>query len=92
MAPNKVRKSDVSKLLHIYPAAKKKPKFTPGDYVRLSHSNSVFRKGYKSQFTNEIFKIVRIDTRNPIRYNIQDKDGEVIKGKVYEPELVLYTI
>ena len=93
MAPKDVKKSDVANLLHIYPIkTKHKPKYKPGDYVRLSGKNSVFRKGYKSQFSNEVYRIVKVDTRDPVTYNITDKDGKLIRGKIYEPELILYTI
>ena len=68
-----------------------KPRLKPNDHVRISKKDITFRKGYKPQFTNEIFKIVKICTVNPPTYELQDKDGEVIRGKFYEQELVKYT-
>ena len=69
-----------------------KPRFKVDDYVRISKKDIQFRKGYKPQFTDEIFKIVKVVTVNPPTYTLQDKAKEVILGKFYEPELVLYTI
>ena len=40
----------------------KKPRFKIGDKVRISKYDIPFRKGYKSQFTSEIFEIVKIAT------------------------------
>ena len=65
-----------------------KPKFHVGHRVRISMQDLPFRRGYKPQFTNEIFKIVALATHKPPTYNIQDEQGEVIKGKFYEKELI----
>ena len=70
----------------------KTPKYKIGDYVRISKQDIPFRKGYKPQFTTQIFKIVAIATRCPPTYRIQDKDGQVILGKFYENELIEYLI
>ena len=64
MKPNHVKNSDFmstlySKLLTEY----KKPKFGIGKKVRISKYDLPFRKGYKSQFTQEIFEIVAIGTK-----------------------------
>ena len=64
-----------------------KPKFKVGYRVRISKQDLPFRKGYKQQFTIETFKNVALATRKPLRYNIQDEQGEVNKGKFYEKEL-----
>ena len=68
-----------------------KPKFRVSDHVRISKKDIPFRKGYKPQFTNEIFKIVKVVTTNPPTYSLQDRNGEIIRGKFYEQELVKYT-
>ena len=39
-----------------------KTRFKAGDKVRISKYDIPFRKGYKSQFTSEIFEIVKIAT------------------------------
>ena len=69
---------------------KPKPKFSPGNIVRLSKLNTPFRKGYKPQFTDELFVIESICTTHPvITYTIKDQSGDSILGKFYQDELVL---
>ena len=65
-----------------------KPKFQVGYRVRISNQDLPLRKRYEPQFTNESFKIVALVTRKPPTYKIQDEQGEVIKGKFYEKELI----
>ena len=47
-----------------------------------------FRKGYKPQFTREVFEIVAIATKKPPIYTIKDEEGEVIQGNFYQKELI----
>ena len=66
MRPNTVKNCDYiyiltflnSKPLREY----KKPIFKIGDRVRISKYDLPFRKGYKPQFTREVFEIVAIAT------------------------------
>ena len=91
LAPNKVTKKHVPHLRSL--AAEKsatlveKPRFEVGDTVRIAKQDLPFKKGYKQNFTDEIFTIRRIATPNPPTYNLTDADGEIIQGKFYEPEL-----
>ena len=48
----------------------------------------LFAKGYKQSFTDEIFEIFDVPTRNPPTYNLIDANKEPIEGKFYEPELI----
>ena len=66
----------------------KKPTFEIGDRVRISKCDLPFRKGYKPQFTREVFEIVAVATRKPPTYTIKDEQGEVIQGKLYQKELI----
>ena len=89
MKPSNVKNSDLmsvlnSKLIRDF----NKPKFQVGYRVRISERSLPFRKGYKRQFTNGIFKGVALATRKPPTYNIRDEQGEVIKGKFYEKEMI----
>ena len=59
----------------------KKPRFKIGDKVRISKYDIPFRKGYKSQFTIEIFQIVKIVTLKPPTYNLHGEQGDEILGK-----------
>ena len=65
----------------------KKPRFKVGDKVRISKYDIPFRKGYKSQFTSEIFEIVKIATYKLPTYNLKGEQGDEILGKFYEQEL-----
>ena len=65
-----------------------KAKFSVGDRVRIAKVDKAFRRGYKSQFTDELFTITKIATRYPIvTYIIKDQTGETILGKFYQSEL-----
>ena len=46
----------------------KKPNFKTGDTVGISENDLPFRKSYKSQFTQETFKIVAITTKKVLTY------------------------
>ena len=89
MRPNTVKNCDFmsilySKLLREF----KKRTFKIGDRVRISKYDLSFRKGYKPQFTREVFEIVAIATRKPQTYTIKDEQDENIRGKFYQKELI----
>jgi hypothetical protein len=64
------------------------PKFTIGDYVRISRVKQTFEKGYTARWSKEVFEIYKVDTSNyPYMYEIKDLLNEDIKGKFYEYEL-----
>ena len=76
-------------ILYIKPLREfKKPTFEIGDRVRISKYDLPFCKGYKPQFTREVFEIVAIATRKPPTYTIKDEQGEFIQGKLYQKELI----
>ena len=51
----------------------KEQKFNIGDYVRISKSKRMFEKGYTPKWSNEVFKIIGVDTKQlPIMYSIED--------------------
>ena len=65
MKPNHVMNSDFMSILFSKPLREyKKPKFGIGDRVCISKYDFPFRKGYKPQFTQEIFEILTIATKN----------------------------
>ena len=66
---------------------KKDPKFNVGDHVRISKYKNMFAKGYKSNWSEEIFIIKRIKNTVPSTYVISDLNGEEIAGSFYEKEL-----
>jgi predicted secreted protein len=58
------------------------------DYVRVSHVKGPFLKNFDENWSEEVFRIVGIDTRQiPTMYIIEDLNGDVIKGKFYHKEL-----
>ena len=66
---------------------KTKPKLKINDKVRISKAKRHFRKGYLGSWSEEIFTIRKIINTMPITYEIEDWDGEEIKGSFYEQEL-----
>ena len=89
MRPNTVKKCDFMSILYSKPFREfEKPTIKNGDRVRISKYDLPFCKGYKPQFTREIFEIVAIETRKPPTYTIEDEEAEVIQGKLYQKELI----
>ena len=89
MRPNTVKNCDFMSILYSKSLGEvKKPIFKNGDRVRISKYDLPFRKGYKPQFTRDVFQIVAIATRKPPTYNIRDEQDEIIRGKIYRKELI----
>ena len=64
----------------------KKFKFSVGHHVRLSLRKRLFKKGYKMNWTEEIFQITCQLSRTPVLYTVQDLLERPIKGTFYEEE------
>ena len=89
MRSNTVKKYDFMSDLYTKPLREfKKPTFKIGDRVLISKYDLPFRKGYKPQFTREVFEIVAIASRKPPTYTMKDEQGEIIRGKFYQKELI----
>ena len=89
LIPKNVKNSDFLSILYSKPLREfRKPQFKIGDRVRISKYDLPFRKGYKPQFTQEVFEIVAISSRKPPTYTIMDEQDEIIRGKFYQKELV----
>ena len=87
-SPRDVKNTDFLSILYNKPLTRyKKLKFEVGDRVRISKNDIPFRKGYKPQFTDEIFEILAVSTKKPPTYIIKDLEKEEILGKFYEKEL-----
>ena len=65
----------------------KKYKFNVGDFVRLSLRKGLFKKGYKANFTEEVFKLTEQLPRTPEVYKVQDLLERPISGTFYVKEL-----
>ena len=61
--------------------------FHVGDQVRISKTKKTFDKGYKANWSIEIFTVAERVPRNPPVYRLKDQQGEMIEGVFYEPEL-----
>ena len=63
------------------------PKISIGDNVRIRKRKNLFDKGYTQRWTEEVFKISKIQFTIPVTYKITDYNGEEIQGSFYEQEL-----
>ena len=63
------------------------PKFSIGDNVRITKEKKIFDKGYTQRWTEEVFKISKIQLTIPVTYKITDYNVEGIQGSFYEQEL-----
>ena len=82
VAPNKVTKKDVPRLVSLIANTtfSQKPTFFVGDLVRILKKEETFGKGYKQSFTDEIFEIWSIPTLDPPTYSLIDTKKEIIQG------------
>ena len=91
LAPEKVTSKHESHLVSLVSNQSEKqlqrPKLKPGDFLTVKE-NLPFKKGYKQNFTDEIFEIVKIATLNPPTYNLRDSNRENLLGKFYQAELI----
>ena len=84
-----VKNSDFLSILYSKPLREfRKPQFKIGDRVRKSKFDVPFRKGYKPQFTQEVFEIGAISSKKPPTYTMKDEQDENIRGKFYQKEMV----
>ena len=89
MRPNTVENCDFMSILYCKNLREyKKLIFKNGDRLRISKCDLPFRKGYKPQFTREVFEIVAIATRKPPTYTNKDEEDETFHGKFYQKDLI----
>lgn len=62
-------------------------KFVINDFVRVSKFKSIFEKGYKPNWSTEVFQISSILPTQPITYILKDTKSKAIKGAFYKEEL-----
>lgn len=91
MAPIEVNKQNENYVRKkLYPLAyleQPKYRFRVGETVRIAQEKSVFGKGYRQQWSDEIFKVEKQIETDPPVYKLRDFNGELIVGTFYEPEL-----
>ena len=83
LIPKNVKNSDFLCTLYCKPLREfRKPMFKVGDRFRISKYDPPFRKGYKPQFTKEVFEIVAVSSEKPPSYTIKDEQDEIMRGKL----------
>ena len=90
MAPAKVNVMNgeqVWRKVYGYKPEIKKPKYKVNDVVRISKAKATFEKGYRTNWTREKFKIVKVYKRREPEYRLEDLQGESIIGTFVEGEL-----
>ena len=79
------------KIIHILILIKKTNdkdlKFKVGDLVIISKYKNNFAKGYKPNWSEEVFVIKKVKNTIPWTYVINDLNGEEIMETFYEKEL-----
>ena len=92
ITPNEITKKDIPRLISLGVEQSQKLvrrlKLYVSDFVRIAKIDLPFRKGCKQSFTDKVFEIFDIPTRNPPTYNLIDADKEPMEGKFNEPELI----
>ena len=89
LIPKNVKKSDILSILYSKPKREfRRPKFEIGDKIRISKYDLLFKKGWKPQFTKEVFEIVASSSRKPQTYTKKNEHDKIIRGKLYQKELM----
>ena len=66
---------------------KKSNKFKNGDTVRISRIKGIFEHGFLPNWSEQIYKIHKINNSTPVTYILRDLQDEVIEGSFYDEEL-----
>lgn len=64
------------------------PSLSVNDFVRISKFKTIFEKGYLPNWSNEIFKIIKVQATSPETYLIEDINKQPILGAFYKQELL----
>ena len=67
--------------------AKTSKKFKIGDTVRISRIKGIFEHGFLPNWTEQIYKIHKINKSKPVTYILKDLKDEIIEGGFYKEEL-----
>lgn len=92
MTPKSVNNKNEQILLNtVYNNLKtfKNGKYKLNDFVRISKYKNVFEKGYTPNWSSEVFKVKKIFITSPTTYQLEDLNGNIIKGGFYEEELMM---
>ena len=88
---NKTNEKYIKNNFYTYDMTNKKPKFKINDIVRISlkRRELIDKPTGNIKWSEELFKIYKINKSNVISYQIKDMNDEIIKGIFYEKELQL---
>ena len=86
---NKTNEKHIKNTIYNYDITNKKPKFKINDLVRISlKRRELFDKATGNiKWSEELFKIYKINKSNVISYKIKDMNNKIIQGIFYEKEL-----
>ena len=85
---NKSNENYIRNTVYNYNITNKKSKFKIDDLVRISLRRELFDKPTGNiKWSEELFKIYKINKSNVITYELKDLSNEIIKGIFYEKEL-----
>ena len=86
---NKTNEKYIKNNFYTYDVTNKKPKFKINDIVRISlKRRELFDKSSANiKWSEELFKMYKINKSNVITYQLKDMNNEIIKAQFYEKEL-----
>ena len=89
----KLNEKHIKNTVYNYDITNKKPKFKIGDLVRISlKRRTLFDKPTGNiKWSEQLYKIYKINKSNVITYQLKDMNNEIIKGQFYTKELQLST-
>ena len=88
---NKLIEKHIKNTAYNYDITNKKPKYKIGDLVRISlKRRTLFDKPTGNiKWSEQLYKIYKINVSNVITYQLKDMNDEIIKGQFCEKELQL---
>ena len=88
---NELNEKHIKYTVYNYDITNKKPKFKINDLVRISlKRRALFDKPTGNiKWSEQLYKIYKINKSNVITYQLKDMNNEIIKGQFYEKELQL---
>ena len=88
---NKLNEKHLKNTVYNYDITNKKPKFKINDLVRISlKRRTLFDKPTGNiKWSEQLYKIYKINKSNVITYQLKDMNDEIIKGQFYTKELQL---
>ena len=69
-----------------------KQSFRVGDIVRIAKTRRPFKKGYSSQWSEQLFVVAEKFLTNPTTYGVKDQGDELIDITVYHQKLQLVLV